>query len=296
MFGIFDLKYHETWSKNVAQKYMIKNRIKYSLEPMGRDKGCFDTIVKLGKRNVIKLMNSKSQKAHGCTLHCTIKVQIGQVRDKTFCRKPGIFYPGFLHQTESSDTKPISYETTKEMKEDIQRLIQNYDNGNIINVPLSQDRIHPLHTYNDTTLTTPGTKDDNTLPNGNTEGYHYDDTSSPKFDNFAPVTIPQGSTECNIDLSKDCENMGMIIDGMDDLEDSDIIFTPKEDNSMTVQKGTKDRNYTIDNARNIKILNEVIQNCEDQVQHIRDENDGVIIAGVKESVVKHHNREIRKKS
>ena len=67
---------------------MIENGIRYSIEPSGREKGCFDSVVKLGKRNVIRTINNAAKMTHGYTLHATISH-----KDNTFRRKDGIFNP-----------------------------------------------------------------------------------------------------------------------------------------------------------------------------------------------------------
>ena len=135
MFGIFDLKYHEPWSKHISRQYMIEAGFSYSLEPIGRDKCCFEKIVKLGKRNAIKLMNNRSTLMHGYTIHCTLKKEAGGIVKPNFRRKPEIFYMGFLHRAKDiTTTKDYectpSLPTTVEQKEEIQRRVQKYHNDN----------------------------------------------------------------------------------------------------------------------------------------------------------------------
>ena len=57
MYGIFDIKYYVSWSKHMERKYMRDNGIKYAIQPTGRDKGCLEKVIKLGRRNVLRIMN-----------------------------------------------------------------------------------------------------------------------------------------------------------------------------------------------------------------------------------------------
>ena len=63
--------FHEPWSMHVSREFMLKYGFHYSKEPLGRDKGSFNTIVKLAKRNVIKNMNVTAKAKHGYTINST---------------------------------------------------------------------------------------------------------------------------------------------------------------------------------------------------------------------------------
>ena len=94
MYGIFDVLYHEPWSKHIARRFTMDNKIRYTREPVGRVKGCFDTVVKLGRRNVIRIINKKGELWNGHSLHFTVKGGGNKFR-----RQPGTFYPGFLKKS-----------------------------------------------------------------------------------------------------------------------------------------------------------------------------------------------------
>ena len=342
MFGIFDLKYHEAWSKHISRQYMIKNGMTFSLEPVGRDKGCFEKIVKYGKRNVIKQMNSKGANIHGYTLHCTIKKWEGGVRDKQLRRKTGIFYPGFLYRSENLQNYDIydftfSPKTTKEQKEVLQRSIQKYHNDNARSCqhPDMKNALGKLHNHIDQS-----NKEHNITheDNGAAPEIMEQDDDVWNFDHFPSVNVPkqrggrmmdkmaydesQWCSNVDGDKEEDIQNANAVItisekqqggrmmdkmvndesqcsnihgDKEEDIQNDKAVLTISEGRNQKLHDEHRDHNITINDAKNAKVIADLVEICDRRVQQVHADNSAVIVAGVKDTIIKDTNRNIRNK-
>ena len=131
---------------------MIENGLYYSCETTGREKGSFESVFKLGRRNVISRMNVRTYITHGYTLHCTHFVPKILLRRDTnvFRHKMGIFYAGFLHLPADGRMRNIysralsPQQTTQVWKENIQCTIQIYINRNALSDRQFQVKKHPV--------------------------------------------------------------------------------------------------------------------------------------------------------
>lgn len=196
MYGIFDILYHEPWSKHIARQFMMDNNIAYSKEPVGRKKGCFDTVVKFGRRNVVRIMNKKAELSHGHSLHCTIKGG----GDK-FRRHPGTFYPDFLKSgavhTKNTYECVVARKTQPDRIAYIQSQILKYHRNQVSNSH-RQTMYAPSPHYTHRIPTLPLTKE----PSDHPQDFHDNETLVTPEEK-SKMSTPQEHDNSRMDVSTD---------------------------------------------------------------------------------------------
>ena len=143
MYGLFDL-YHIPWSRIFQDQYMRVCNLQYSVQPIARQKGCFEQIIKYARNTLIKELNRWGKNYHGYTLLIT-----GAEKGKS--RPNGIFLPYMLKKHKDAIVKdrhlcPLTIvQTTQGELRDNEKIVQTkYNKGNF-----ETSQTHSTHHGND---------------------------------------------------------------------------------------------------------------------------------------------------
>ena len=96
------------WSRIIQQQFMDEYNISYSVNPEGRLKGCFETLIKYARNYLLKELNNTARKSHGYTLNISgAKKRVSNITGAIIreSRSNGIFLP-YMLKKQSTKVQP----------------------------------------------------------------------------------------------------------------------------------------------------------------------------------------------